>query len=65
MRLTEHVIDENSLYVVAINYSNTPATARLTIAPEYTVSAIWGEMAADATVTLRENDGAVLMLRKK
>jgi hypothetical protein len=65
VRLTEHVIDENSLYVVAINYSNKPATAHLTIAPDYTVTAVWGEISADATLTLRENDGVILKLVKK
>jgi hypothetical protein len=65
VRLTEHVIDENSLYVVAINYSNKPATTHLTVAPDYTVSAVWGEIAADHTLTLRENDGVILKLMKE
>ena len=65
VRLTEHIIDEKSLYVVAINYSNKPTTARLTIAPEYTASTVWGNIAEDGTLTLRENDGAILKLVKK
>ena len=65
VRLTEHVIDGDSLYVVAINYSNKPTEARLTIAPEYTATSVWGELSADGTLSLRENDGAILLLKKK
>ena len=65
VRLTEHAIDEGAMYVAAVNYSNRPAVAHLTIAPGYTVTAVWGEIAEDGTLSLRENDGAILKLVKK
>lgn len=65
VRLTEHPVDENSLYVTAINYSNKPATAKLTVPEGYTVSAIFGSPVKDNTITLSENDGTVLRLEKK
>jgi len=65
VRLTEHKIDANSLYVTAINYSNNSATASLSIPNEYNVSVIWGEEFKENTVTIRENDGIILKLNKK
>lgn len=65
IRLTEHVIDENSLYISAINYSNKPETASLSIPENYDISVIWGEKFVENTVTIRENDGVILKLDKK
>ena len=65
VRLTEHVIDENSLYAVAINYSNKPTSARLSVAEGYKATAVWGNLLSDGTLALRENDGAILKLVKE
>lgn len=64
IRLTEHPIDRNSLYVTAINYSNRPAAAKLTIKPGYAVTAVLGQSWKDHTITLRENDGILIKLEK-
>ena len=42
VRLTEHWIDDHSLYVVAINYQNKRETARITVAEGYEVSVAAG-----------------------
>ncbi|MBR6762647.1 MAG: hypothetical protein IKM13_02730, partial [Clostridia bacterium] len=64
VRLTEHIIDESTLYVAAINYSNKPAIANLTVLPEYRISAIYGHKLEGTTLHLRENDGILLKLTK-
>lgn len=65
VRLTEHMIDKNSLYVTAINYDNKPSAATLSIPENYNISVIWGEELSGNTVTIRENDGIILKLDKK
>lgn len=65
VRLTEHVIDEKSLYVVAINYNNKPAKANLSISPDYMISTVFGDGREGNLLTLRENDGIILKLEKK
>lgn len=65
VRLTEHPIDEHSLYITAINYNNKPATARLSIMPGYTVTSVLGDGLQENTLTLRENDGIIFKLEKK
>ena len=65
VRLTEHPIDEHSLYITAINYNNKPATARLSIMPGYTVTSVLGDGLQENTLTLRENDGVIFKLEKK
>jgi endo-1,4-beta-mannosidase len=65
VRLTEHPIDEHSLYITAINYNNKPATARLSIMPGYTVTSVLGDGLQENTLTLRENDGVIFRLEKK
>ncbi|MBQ2377534.1 MAG: hypothetical protein II297_03930, partial [Clostridia bacterium] len=60
-----HVIDEESLYVVAINYNNKPAKANVSISPDYVISEVFGEGREGNIITLRENDGIILKLEKK
>ena len=64
IRLTEHEIDENSLYVVAINYNNKPESANLTIENGYSVSVVCGNDIEDNNVLIRENDGVILKLER-
>lgn len=65
VRLTEHKIDESSYYIFAINYSSTPASARLTVADGYTLETVFGNEVIEGVLTLRENDGALFKAVKK
>ncbi len=65
IRLTEHIIDDNSLYICAINYNNKTETSTLSIPENYNVSVIWGEDFTENTITLKNNDGMILKLDKK
>lgn len=65
IRLTEHWIDDRSLYVVAINYHNRKGTARIMIEEGYHISVIWGKSISEGVLSLRENDGAVWKLIKQ
>jgi len=62
IRLTEHLIDEDSRYVFAINYSDRPAAAELRIQSGFTVEAVFGSSPENGMLRLRENDGALLRL---
>lgn len=64
IRLTEHIIDESSLYVVAINYNNKPEIAELSIEQGYSVSAIYGNLVEHNKISMRENDGVILKLER-
>ena len=64
IRLTEHVIDENSLYVVAINYNNKPEVANISIEQGYTVSAIYGKNIENGKIFIKENDAVILKLER-
>ena len=64
IRLTEHTIDENSLYVVAVNYSNKEQTAKLSTESGYKIFTVFGEQLCGDTLTLKENDGIILRLEK-
>ena len=64
IRLTEHAIDENSLYVVAINYSNKEQTAKFLTQSGYKVFTVFGEQLCSDRFTLKENDGIILRLEK-
>lgn len=65
VRLTEHVIDENSRYIFAINYDNKPANAKITVSEEYQIEAVFGNEIVDSFLKLRENDGALFKAVKK
>lgn len=62
LRLTEHPIDEDSLYVMAINYNNKSEEARLSVADGYEISALYGDAPSDGKICLRENDAVLLKL---
>ena len=64
IRLTEHVIDENSLYVVAINYNNKPEVANISVEQGYTVSAIYGNNIENGKIFIKENDAVILKLER-
>lgn len=64
IRLTEHNIDKNSLYAVAINYNNKPELANISIQKGYSVSVVYGNDIADNKVCIRENDAIILKLER-
>ena len=65
IRFTEHIIDENSLYLLAINYNNKPESARLTIHGDYELSVVFGDGYDGGSLHLRENDGILLRAVKR
>ena len=65
VRLTEHIIDERSLYIFAINYNNKPETASLTLNGDYDVTAVFGERFENNTLSICQNDGVLLKAVKR
>lgn len=65
VRLTEHQINENSRYIFAINYNNTPANAKISISDEYRIETVFGNEIVNGFLKLRENDGALFKAVKK
>lgn len=65
VRLTEHPIDDKSLYAVAINYHNQRQTAAISVAEGYTISSVFGSEIENGKLSLRENDGAIFKLERK
>jgi len=66
IRLTEHPIDGEYIYVFAINYSGKPAKTKLTIQEGFAVSeSIYGPLPEDGYLSLRECDGALFIIRRK
>lgn len=64
VRLTEHPIDENSLYVVAINYNNKIEVANISVKEGYRAYDIYGEEVTNLKMTMQNNDGIILKLQK-
>lgn len=65
IRLTEHNIDDKSLYVVAINYNNKSETAKISVEPGYSVSLVYGDEIKDCMVTIRKNDAVIMKLERQ
>ena len=65
IRLTEHVIDENSLYIFAINYNNVPETADLKLDASYSLSVIFGHTLSGHKLALDRNDGILIKAVRK
>lgn len=63
--LTEHIIDEKSRYVFAINYNNRRESAPLKLNGNYDVEVVFGEGFSGDTLNIRENDGILLKLTEK
>lgn len=64
IRLTEHIVDENTLYVVAINYNNKEEKANIILNSEFNVSVVYGNEFKNNMLTIRENDGVILKLER-
>ena len=65
IRLTEHTIDKDSLYVLAINYNNKFECADLAINGNYDVSVVFGAEYNTHRICLEKNDAVLLKLTKK
>ena len=63
VRLTEHPVDENTRYVVAVNYSQYPRKAKITLKGG-TLEPFHGANVENGVLKLRENDGAVFVWHK-
>lgn len=65
VRLTEHKIDEDSYYIIAINYSNKVAKTKITLADGYSAESVFGAELESDVLTLDKNDGAIFTIKKK
>ena len=65
VRLTEHPIDENSLYVVAINYNKKTEIANISVKEGYRAYDIYGKEVTNLKMTMQNNDGIILKLEKE
>lgn len=63
--LTEHPIDEHSLYVFAINCNHKEENGKIIIHGNYSVEVIWGDGFHPETTCFRKNDGILLKLTRK
>ena len=64
VRLTEHKIDDHSLYVVAINYNNKDEVASISIEDGYAASVVYGNGVEGSKISVRENDAVILKLER-
>ena len=65
VRLTEHPIDDQSSYVFAINYSPSPASAKITLPPDSEVEHVFGDPLENGVLNLRENDGSLFRITRR
>ena len=65
IRFTEHIIDENSRYVLAINYNNKPESAKLKLNDGYDAEVIFGNGFSDDVMNIEQNDGILFKITKK
>ena len=63
IRLTEHPVDENCAYIVAINYSQHPRKAKISL-QSGSLTCIHGTPLQDGTLSLAQDDGSVFLFRK-
>lgn len=65
IRFTEHIINENLRYVLAINYNNKPESAKLKLNDRYDAEVIFGTGFFDDAMTIEQNDGILFKIIKK
>ena len=61
--MTEHPIDEESGYLVLVNYSPRPQTAHITL-DGITLSPFHNGELSDGSISMEADDGAVFTYRK-
>jgi hypothetical protein len=62
---TEHIIDDITRYIFIINYDRHEQSAKFTLDDGWNIEILHGNATIDKSVTLRGNDGVVLIARKK
>ena len=65
VRLTEHIIDENTAYAVAINYNNKDEKASIIIDSDFKADVVYGSGFEGNKTVIRENDSIILKLERK
>ena len=65
IRTTEHIIDENNRYVVAINFSDEEQTCELLLSDGWNISEQYYNPFENNAVTLRTNDAAIFKITGK
>lgn len=66
IRLTEHPIDDHRAYIFAINYSNCPLSANITLDDGYAIiETIYGPSVENGVLSLPGNDGTLFLVSKK
>ena len=65
VRLTEHIIDENTAYAVAINYNNKEEKASIIIDSDFEADVVYGSGFEGNKTVIRENDCIILKLERK
>lgn len=63
--LTEHEINEKETYVMAINYSYRKEKTTITLNGDFEVQTVWGNEIKNGILELKENDGALFILKEK
>lgn len=64
IRFTEHIIDENSRYVLAVNYNNKPESAALKLKCGYDAEAVFGTSFSGNIMNIEQNDGILFKITK-
>lgn len=65
IRFTEHIIDDNSLYIFAINYNNKTESAKLKLNGSYDIEVLFGGDFSDGIMRIGKNDGILFKAVKK
>lgn len=65
LRLTEHWIDDSSLYIFAINYSHHPVRAHFKLRDGYRVEVVFGADYSGEELCVAGNDGLLLKATKE
>ena len=64
IRFTEHIIDENSRYVLAVNYNNKPESAALKLKCGYDAEAVFGTSFSGNIMNIEQNGGILFKITK-
>ena len=63
--LTEHEINDNENYILDINFSYRKEKTTITFNGDFIIQNVWGNEIKNGILELRENDGALFVLKEK
>ncbi len=63
--LTEHEINDKETYILAINFSYRKEKTTITFNGDFIIQTVWGNEIKNGILELRENDGALFVLKEK